>query len=167
MSRCTATTAKGGRCRKQALEALDLCAIHAGARVGRPTKLDTEVGDQIIRILSAGGYVQTAVSVAGVAHRTFNDWMARGVSGLPEDEPYRVLRERVEEARGNAETRHVALISRAAAGNWQAAAWLLERQYPERWGRPERRKRHEPPGVEPDPFAEVDELAEKRRKRGH
>jgi hypothetical protein len=33
-----------------------------------------------------------------------------------------------------AEVALVAGISVAAAGSWQAAAWLLERQHPERWG---------------------------------
>ena len=33
----------------------------------------------------------------------------------------------------------MALIAKAAGeGNWQAAAWWLERRFPERWGRRER-----------------------------
>src|SRR6478752_1613796 len=34
-----------------------------------------------------------------------------------------------------AEPRLVALVAREAPANWRAAAFLLERQYPERWGR--------------------------------
>jgi hypothetical protein len=63
------------------------------------------------------------------------------------------------------EVRLVALVAQQARTTWRAAAWLLERQFPERWG-PQRFDRDEPPLVSGpgDPFAEVDELAERRRK---
>ena len=36
------------------------------------------------------------------------------------------------------ECRLVSLVSKAAAEQWQAAAWHLERKFPDRWGRKER-----------------------------
>ena len=60
-----------------------------------------------------------------------------------------------------AEWRLVAHVARAARTNWRAAAWMLERRYPERW-----LHGAEPEPVLPDgsdPFAEVDELARRRR----
>jgi hypothetical protein len=57
----------------------------------------------------------------------------------------------------------VASIERAAEGDWRAAAWLLERIAPERWDRSYR-----PPASALAPsaaFAEVDELARRRRGR--
>ena len=56
----------------------------------------------------------------------------------------------------------VEYVARGGQTNWRAAAWLLERRYPERWG----------PGAEPEPaipdepdrFAEIDELAVRRRR---
>jgi hypothetical protein len=68
--------------------------------------------------------------------------------------------------RATEEVRLVALDARAAQTQWRASAGLLERQYPERWGRRDRGAT--PPAVMPpadDPFFEVDQLAEQRRKR--
>jgi hypothetical protein len=68
-----------------------------------------------------------------------------------------------------AEPRLVALVAQAAnRGTWRAAAFLLERHYPERWG-PQRAVRGDLPRPliddEGDAFAEVDQLAELRRRR--
>jgi hypothetical protein len=57
----------------------------------------------------------------------------------------------------------VQAIARAAEQNWRAAAWLLERRYPERWS--VARKPSTLPAFDAgDPFAEIDELAERRRR---
>lgn len=168
--RCTATTQNGQRCRKDALPGAPVCATHAGAKVGRPSGLTREVADRIVRILAAGGYVQTAAVAAGITVHQLEKWLARGRpdGDDPLDEPHRELRARIEQARAEGETRNVALIAQAALTNWQAAAWLLERQYPERWARPSQRETaapSAPPARDPsDPFAEVDELAQRRTR---
>lgn len=82
------------------------------------------------------------------------------------------LRERVERARAEGEAHNVAIIAREArGGNWQAAAWMLERQWPERWARPSQREAYidrladVPVRPDDDPFSELDELAAARRRR--
>jgi hypothetical protein len=57
------------------------------------------------------------------------------------------------------------VVQAAQGGNWRAAAWLLERHYPSRWGTPSQREREVPQPVADDPFAEVDELAARRLDR--
>src|SRR5262245_7887604 len=135
---------------------------------GRPTKLDADVERALLRVLRAGGYLATAAHVAGVDPATLRRWMARGAHGTERrDAPYRALLAKIDQARAEAEARNVALIAQAATTNGQAAAWLLERQAPERWARPAPRvlPAAEPPPAVDDPFAEVDELAQQRRKR--
>jgi hypothetical protein len=68
-------------------------------------------------------------------------------------------------AAATSEPRLLALVAREAPTNWRAAAWMLERRYPERWGlRPRRLEDVEPAPDPSDPFAEVDELAARRRR---
>lgn len=132
--------------------------------MARPSKLTPEVRERIVAVLRSGAYVQQAAEAAGIGRSTFDDWMRRGESEAEKDAPYRELREAVEQARAEAEARHVALIAKASARSWQAAAWLLERQYPDRWGKPSDRNRasaevkHQGSGF-------FDELATKRQAK--
>jgi hypothetical protein len=151
----------------------DRCSVHLGLG-GRPTVLSDEVASQLVTMLRAGNYLHVAVRAAGLSKRTFNDWMQRGTSMLKKDRRYRELRDRVETARAEGQVRNVALVSQAAMTDWRAATWMLERQYPALWGAVSVRLRQpeEEPEVadvvvpdEDDPFREVDELAEARRRR--
>lgn len=113
--------------------------------MGRPTKLTPEVQEKIVTALRAGNYQETAALYAGITAATFYDWMNRG-----KNEPesiYAEFLDAVEKAKADAEVRDVVLIDRAAAdGNWQAAAWKLERKFPQRWGRVNRTEISGPDG---------------------
>jgi hypothetical protein len=62
--------------------------------------------------------------------------------------------------RATDETRLVAIVAAESRRTWRAAAWLLERRYPERWGPMRRRPDDElePVADAADPFFEVDQL---------
>lgn len=103
--------------------------------IGRPSKLTPEVQDKVVQAILAGNYQDTAAQYAGIGTTTFYRWMEKGAE---DDAPqmYRDFREAVESANATAEVRDVALITQAAqSGTWQAAAWKLERKFPQRWGR--------------------------------
>jgi transposase len=175
MPRCSATTAKGEPCRANAVEGSELCVAHLG-RNGRPSELTPEVTERVCQVLRAGNYLEVAAVAAGISRSTCYDWLKRGdpEGTAPADAPYRDFRESVEKARAEGEARNVTLIAQAAPKNWQAAAWLLERQFPERWGRSGVRRREgddegdgQGAGEPADPplLSTFDELAARRDRR--
>jgi transposase len=105
--------------------------------LGRPAKLTPELQNKICDAIRAGNYLETAAAFAGIGKSTFYDWLRRGQrvsKGI-----YHDFSEAVEKALADSEARDVALIAKAAAdGQWQAAAWRLERKFPDRWGRRDR-----------------------------
>lgn len=116
--------------------------------MGRPTKLTPEVQERIVQALRAGNYQETAATYANITAKTFYEWMKRGESDDESERIYRDFREAVEKAKADAEVRDVALIDKAATdGSWQAAAWKLERKFPQRWGRVHRTEISGPDGA--------------------
>ena len=99
--------------------------------MARPTKLTEAVTDDLVVLLAAGVPVEVAARSVGVSRRTLDRWLREGE-----------LRKRVEQARATGpvsteavtEARLVVLLARAAQFDWKAAAWWLERRWPQRWG---------------------------------
>jgi hypothetical protein len=97
---------------------------------GRPTKLTPGVEDDLVLMLGAGVPTPVAARAVNVSERSVERWMQGD------------LRHRVAETRARgqsmsdaaSEARLVVLISLAAKDNWRAAAWLLSRRWPDRWG---------------------------------
>jgi Tfp pilus assembly protein FimT len=136
--------------------------------MARPSKLTAETQETIVAMLRAGNQIEYAAEAAGVSRATAYAWLERGTKTGKINKPYADFAAAAEQARAEAHARHVALIAKASSKSWQAAAWLLERQYPEMWGKPtDRAKAAAAPETEPtaDPFAEVDELAKRRTAR--
>jgi hypothetical protein len=114
--------------------------------MSRTTKLTKEVQDKIVFALRAGNYQETAARYAGIDGATFYRWMSRGAE--EETGIYSEFCEAVEKAKAEAEVRDVTLIDKAAKdGSWQAAAWKLERKFPNKWGRVNRTEISGPDGA--------------------
>lgn len=119
---------------------------------GRPTALLEEVKEQtLLDYIRIGTPIRKAVTASGIAEKTFYNWMARGMaererlSLVPDakENPTEVIflqfLQRVEQARAEAITKKVAVIAKAGNdGDWRAAAWYLERQVPEDFGKTDR-----------------------------
>ncbi len=102
---------------------------------GASPKLTEELIEQIAAAIRGGCYVETASALCGVSKDTFYRWLKEA---LGEDaSPLHVkLSDAVKKGLAEAEARDVAVIDSAAqSGQWQAAAWRLERKFPEKWGR--------------------------------
>lgn len=97
--------------------------------------------DNLIKIvekeISDGNYITTVCQAHGINRTTFYEWKRRGEkasSGI-----YRDFYEAVNRAEAESEKKYVGVIKDAAnTGTWTAAAWWLERRYPDRWGKREK-----------------------------
>lgn len=144
--------------------------------MARPTKLNTEVHEAVCKALRAGNNRPASCAFGGITYQTMLNWSKRaqasiqalqGGESIDDSElPFVEFLEGVQKAEGQAEVGAVAIIQKAARegidGQWQAAAWWLERKFPDRWGRRERIDRREPIGEKIQinvvgPKAEVDE----------
>lgn len=117
--------------------------------MARPTKLTPQVQQNIVDALMAGNYFDAACAYAGITDRAGYYWMERGRKELErregnvkegtkrwlKEEPFVQFLQAVKKADSHAEVKNVALIQKAANETWQAAAWWLERRFPQKWGR--------------------------------
>ena len=114
--------------------------------MGRPTKISNEITHKIITAIRAGNYIETASAYAGINKSTLYDWLKRGEREKQRvaqnhrykirksEKPYVEFSNAVEKALAEAEVRDVAIIGKASEEQWQAAAWRLERKFPDRCG---------------------------------
>lgn len=102
--------------------------------MGRRTKLTPTIQETIVRALRLGMYQREAAQAAGIGDSTYFEWLQRGEqqkSGV-----YAEFADAVKKAMAEGEQALLARIQMSAnEGTWQAAAWILERRYRERWGR--------------------------------
>lgn len=100
---------------------------------GRPTKINQDVINRILALVRVGNYVETAASAAGISKETLYAWLRLGATqqtGLA-----REFSDALVKAAGEAEAIALTRVASAAGEHWQAAAWMLERKHPDRWGR--------------------------------
>lgn len=74
----------------------------------------------------------------GIAERSFYRWLQKGRQGK---QPYSQLWQALERARPDRRIALLRKIEAAADRNWMAAAWILEREFPEMYAKPEVRLR--------------------------
>lgn len=122
--------------------------------MARP-KLTPQLVEQAVELWKQG-YMQNEIyKQLGINERTWYNWFARGRDGK---QPYVALVEAFEQARVERRIELLQKIEAAADKHWQAAAWILEREWPERYARPELRMKHvdEPVEIVDEPIEPVD-----------
>lgn len=122
------------------------------SNAGRKTALLDETREKtLLDYIRIGTPVRKAVTASGVSEKTFYNWMARGMAererlsmvANAKENPTEVIflqfLQQVEQARAEAITKKVAVIAKSGnEGDWRAAAWWLERQVPEEFGKTEK-----------------------------
>ena len=101
---------------------------------GRPPKLTPELQADIVGLVQAGNYLETAAHLAGVNVSTVRMWLRQGAQAKSPDKYTRFLAV-VRKAEAYAEAHGVQRVRAHGATHWQAEAWFLERRYRDRWGR--------------------------------
>lgn len=98
-------------------------------------KLTPKLIEDISLVIRKGNYVETAVALCGISKQTFYRWLRQAETEDATD-LIKKLSDAIKKALAESETRDLAVIDKAAQeGEWTAAAWRLERKFPEKWGR--------------------------------
>ena len=107
---------------------------------GRRSKYTPETVEKLTQAIRLGATYKLACDYAGISEDTFARWR----------EQHADFADIIQKAEGTAAVGWLAKIEAAASdGNWPAAAWKLERRYPEMYGR----QRVEMTGAEGGPIA--------------
>jgi hypothetical protein len=111
------------------------------------TQLNEQKINELCTILPVALYIETAADLCGISKRTLQHWLRRGREArrqswrdkLPvsaADQIYVTLADRLKHAVAASQVNALRVIFNAANdGQWQAAAWLLERRFPGKWGK--------------------------------
>lgn len=96
-------------------------------------KLTYEMVDEAVKLKKLGLYEKDIAAAIGVSPQTFSTWQHE-----PKTEEQRELAEAMKRAEADGKKALLAIIQRdARERDWKAAAWMLERRYPEEFARPE------------------------------
>ena len=104
---------------------------------GRPTKFTPETIKRLTDAIRMGATYDLACKYAGISYEIFNQW--RNGKGFPQgttpDDKVQFV-DAIQKAEGDAAVGWLTKIEKAANdGAWQAAAWKMERRYPNEYGR--------------------------------
>lgn len=103
--------------------------------------------EQFADIMRSGVYLETAAAYLSITKETLYAWLRRGARERhrlendenakpdPAEDIYLRLSDAIKKAVAEAEYRDYTIIEKAAETQWQAAAWRLERRFPERWAK--------------------------------
>jgi hypothetical protein len=100
----------------------------------KPYKLlDEQKRSRLLDAIRLGSFIEHACAYAGITSRTYRKWRE-----LAEDDvqPYAKLFEEIRYAESESILRRLGRIEKAGIdGTWTADAWLLERKYPDQFGK--------------------------------
>jgi transposase-like protein len=107
--------------------------------MGRPTKLTLELQENICKALSKGLPITTACDAVGISTQSYYTWVNQAEDDSFQDDSKESLiafSDAVKKAQADCEERLLEIIENAtiSAKNWMAAAWILDRTRPDKYG---------------------------------
>lgn len=104
-------------------------------KIGRHSRLTTALTTDACKLIGEQAHPpEAALGSLGIARTTYYRWMREG--GEKDADPLKKkFYERINTARARQEGTFTALIASQAPSDWRAAAFMLERRFPKRWGR--------------------------------
>lgn len=103
----------------------------------RKPKLTYEMVERAVELKGDGLSDVDIIAALGVHHSTFYRWLKD-----PNTRAKRALKDGLKKAEADYKRTLLTTVRKAAlekSGHWTAAAWLLERKYPEEYGKAERK----------------------------
>jgi len=98
-------------------------------------RFNQDRAETLLNMIRGGNTLKVACGFAGIDYTTLRRWVLKADDPTAPQE-YVDFKAELEKARAQAQVVAVAQIRKAASdGSWQAAAWFLERSFPEDWGR--------------------------------
>lgn len=104
------------------------------SKMGRPQAYTAAKAALIVKAIRKGLPYKLAAAAGGVSYNTFVRWRNDGSN--PDGPPhFRQFLNQLRQAEAEAAQRLVGLIEKAGNTQWQAASWMLERRYPDLFGK--------------------------------
>lgn len=137
---------------------------------GRKTILNEELQTKLCDYIKVGVPIRDACHAVGIAESMFYLWQQKGLEN--KGRPYVLFVKAVEKAKSQSKIRSIVRIDKAANDDWRADAWLLERRFPEEFGKRDQLKLHQaekgepfsPPGAHARLLEEIKKLQEEKQK---
>ena len=103
---------------------------------GRPTKLTDAVQATLVEAISSGMPMTPAAWMAGVSPQAVSDWTTRGEADLASgiESAHARFADAIKRAEGSSVQSQLRLLN-SVPTDWQRHAWMLERRWPEWFGR--------------------------------
>ena len=113
--------------------------VKNGIIMTRPSKLTTEIKQQIGESVALGMTDALAAASAGITYQSFNNWMAKGKKAKSGE--YFAFYNHIQKCNSDAALKCLQRLKDAVdAGDCRVCMWILERRFLESYGRREFRK---------------------------
>src|SRR5436190_12216897 len=99
-----------------------------GTKKGRPSLLSSSLQKRICKLLREGCDIKSACNICDIGERTYHEWKERGEKG---ERPFDSFFSAASRARDAHKAQLLKRIDAATKADWKAAAWLLERRFPQ------------------------------------